>query len=459
MIHPTPNRRPAIAAISLTAVLAMPAAAQTIYEDYKVFPHDGEHLDFFGVSAAIHGSVAVIGAPTDDDNGMNSGSAYLYDTTNGQLLFKLLPEDGAQDDEFGWDVAISSTTIVVGAKWDDDNGADSGSAYLFDRTTGQQIVKLLPDDGLAGDWFGSSVAIRDNVALIGANKSGFTQADPGAAYLFNATTGQQIAKLIPEDSAPNDRFGSSVAISGDIALIGAPGCNNRCNNNDANPGSAYLFDINTRKQIAKLMPNDAAESDSFGGVVALSDNLAIIGAPGNDDNGVDSGSAYLFDLSTGQQIAKLLPTDGASDDNFGWSVAINGTTAVVGAWLDDDNAFDSGSAYLFDTTTSKQLAKLMPSDGMKSSFFGAAVAIDGTTALVGAVLDYGNDENSGSVYVFTTEHCPADLTNDGTLDSFDVSAFLTAYNAQDPTADFNADGSFNFFDVSAFVEAYLNGCP
>ena len=455
MIHPTPRRRLALAAISLTAVLAMPAAAQTIYEDYKVFPHDGEHLDFFGVSAAIHGSAAVIGAPTNDDNGMSSGSAYLYDTTNGQLLFKLLPKDGAPEDVFGLDVAISGTTIVVGAQRDDDNGADSGSAYLFDTTTGQQIMKLLPDDGLAGDWFGSSVAIRDDVILIGANKFGFTEAVPGAAYLFNAITGQQIAKLVPEDSAPDDHFGSSVAISEDIALIGAPGCNS----NGTNSGSAYLFDINTGQQIAKLLPDDGADDDHFGTSVAISGTTAVVGVWQDDDNGADSGSAYLFDTTTGQQIAKLLPNDGASDDNFGWSVAISGTTAVVGAILDDDNAFNSGSAYLFDTTTSKQLAKLLPSDGMNSSFFGAAVAIDGTTALVGAFTDYGIDVNSGSVYVFTTEHCPPDLTNDGTLDSFDVSAFLTAYNAQDPAADFNADGLFNFFDVSAFVEAYLNGCP
>lgn len=268
MIHPTPRRRLALAAIGLAAVCALPAGAQVVNEDFIILPKDGEAGDWFGNSIALSGETAIVGARRDDDNGERSGSAYLFDITTGQQIAKLLPEDGAAWDRFGSGVAISGTTAVIGAYRNNDNGFQSGSAYLFDITTGQQIAKLLPNDGAEGDSFGLSVAI----------------------------------------------YGSTI----------------------------------------------------------------VVGAYGDDDNGADSGSAYLFDLSTGQQIAKLLPTDGASDDNFGWSVAINGTTAVVGAFLDDDNAFNSGSAYLFDTTTSKQLAKLLPSDGMKSSFFGAAVAIDGT---------------------------------------------------------------------------------
>ncbi len=116
-------------------------------------------------------------------------------------------------------------------------------------------------------------------------------------------------------------------------------------------------------QIAKLLPDDGAAGDRFGLSVAISGTTAIAGAYWDDDNGKQSGSAYLFHPATGQQLAKLLPNDGAAGDNFGVSVAISGTTAIVGVHLDDDDGSHSGSAYLFDTTTGQQIAKLLPDDG------------------------------------------------------------------------------------------------
>lgn len=216
----------------------------------------------------------------------------------------------------------------------------------------------------------------------------------------------------------------------------------------------------TSTEDAKLIPSDGAPFDYFGSSVAISSTTAVIGAYAANDNGSDSGSAFLFDTTTGQQIAKLLPSDGASGDEFGISVAISGSTVVVGAYGGDNNSDDSGSAYLFDTTTGQQAAKLLPTDGAGSDLFGISVAINGTTTLVGAFRDDDNGEDSGSAYFFTAPSpCAADLTDDGTLDFFDVSAFLTGYQNQDPIADFNADGSFNFFDVAAFLAAFSAGCP
>jgi hypothetical protein len=120
----------------------------------------------------------------------------------------------------------------------------------------------------------------------------------------------------------------------------------------------------------------------------------------DDDNGSDSGSAYLFDVSTGAQIVKLTPSDGAEGDGFGRSVAISGNLAIVGAEGDDDNGSNSGSAYIFDVTTGTQLAKLVAGDGAPIELFGVWVSIDGNTALVGAPLDDDNGINSGSAYLF-----------------------------------------------------------
>jgi len=459
MLHTSPGGF-ALVAITLSTMVALPAGAQLTNERAKLLPSDGAAGDLFGVSVAVSGTTAVVGARLDDDNGSQSGSVYLFETTTGQQIAKLLPSDGAPDDWFGWSVAVSGTTAVAAANFDDDNGTDSGSAYLFDTTTDQQIAKLLPNDGAAGDQFGRSVAIRGTTVVIGASFDDDNGTDSGSAYLFDTTTGQQIAKLLPSDGAADDQFGRSVAIRGTTAVVGAwfDG------DNGDRSGSAYLFDTSTGQQIAKLLPSDGAADDLFGSSVAISGTTAVIGAYWDDDNGYHSGSVYLFDTTTGQQIAKLLPNDGAAGDEFGRFVAISGTTAVAAATRDDDNGTDSGSVYLFDTTTGQQIAKLLPSDGGLGDAFGVSVTISGTTVVAGAPFDDGNGHpegtGPGSAYLFTAPSaCPADLTGDGVLDFFDVQQFLNWYAAGDLRADFVQDGTLDFFDVQAFLNAYAAGCP
>ncbi|MCZ6611586.1 MAG: FG-GAP repeat protein [Planctomycetota bacterium] len=185
-------------------------------------------------------------------------------------------------------------------------------------------------------------------------------------------------------------------------------------------------------QLAKLLADDGAAFDIFGISVAISGATAIVGAYLNDDNGAESGSAYLFDTTTGRQIAKLLPDDGAADDRFGRSVAIRGATAIVEAFGDDDNGAWSGSAYLFDTTTGKQIAKLLPDDGAAGGGdrFGISVAIRGGTAIVGAYHDDDNGSLSGSAYLFDSAapgKCPWDLDAGGSVGILDLLALLAAW--------------------------------
>jgi len=368
--------------LALAFMLGCTATTQAAPFDLetKITADDGAEEDWFGISVAISGNTAIVGAYWDDDGGNNSGSAYLFDVTTGKQLIKLIADDAAEEDEFGRRVAISGKTAIVGANGDD-AGRFSGSAYLFDVTTGKQLAKLTATDAAAYDSFGVSVAISGNTAIIGANGDD----DGGSAYLFDVTTGKQLAKLTATDAAAGDCFGTSVAISGNTAIIGAWGDHG---------GSAYLFDVTTGEQLAKLTATDAAAGDCFGGSVAISGNTAIVGAWG--DHGDRSGSAYLFDVTTGKQLAKLTVADTATGDWFGSCVAISGNTAIVGAWGDDDR---SGSSYLFDATTGKQLAKLTTVDAATGDQFGSCVAISGNTAIVGANRnsDAGND--SGSAYL------------------------------------------------------------
>ncbi len=407
------NLRRLMPLLAVAALLLSTAAAQADLGDqlFKLLPDDGAVGVRFGVAVAISDGIVIVGAERDWDNGFESGSAYLFDAATGQQIAKLLPDDGAEGDRFGFPVAISGTTAIVGAMFNDDVGTNSGSAYLFDTTTGQQTAKLLPDDGAALDQFGRSVAISGTIAIVGAFGDGDNGLVSGSAYLFDTTTGQQIFKLLPNDGAAGDLFGVSAAISGGIAIVGAE----RNDDIGGNSGSAYLFDTATGSQITKLLPNDGAGNDRFGWSVAISGTTAIVGAYGHGDNGFTSGSAYLFDVTTGQQVAELLAKDGDVLDRFGWSVAISGTIAIVGAFDDDDNGASSGSAYLFDTTTGSQIAKLLPDDGAADDDFGYAVTIGGSTgkevAIVGARQDDDNGFNSGSAYLFGAaggSDCPED---------------------------------------------------
>ena len=306
--------------------------------EVKLFANDGASYDYFGYSVSVSGTTAIVGASGTSD----IGSAYLYDAATGTEIGRLRASDGALYDGFGGSVAISGTTAIVGAPWDNSNGDNSGSAYLFDTTTGAEIAKLLPSDDELPFGFGSSVAISGTTAIVGGRINEGNGATSGSAYLFDTTTGTEIARLLASDGAQHFGFGSSVAISGTTAIVGARGDDD----NGVESGSAYLFDTTTGTQIAKLLASDGAQFDRFGCSVAISGTTAIVGAYEDDDNGVISGSAYLFDTTTGTEIAKLVASDGDDHDHAGGSVAISGTTAIVGAWGDDDNGVESGSAYL-----------------------------------------------------------------------------------------------------------------
>jgi len=376
-------------------------------EIQKLLPSDGAASDYFGYSVSLDGDTALIGAYYDEDNGEHSGSAYVFTRTGTTWAqqAKLLASDGTAYDLFGSSVSLSGDTALIGAV-DDDNGVDSGSAYVFTRTgtTWTQQTKLLASDGAADDLFGYSVALSGDTALIGAVCDDDGR---GSAYVFarTDTTWTLQQKLLSPDGTINDFFGGSLSLSGDTALISVHGDDD----NGAQSGSAYVFTRSgtTWAQQAKLLASDGAAIDYFGYSVSLSGDTALIGADGDDDNGVDSGSAYVFTRTgtTWTQQAKLLASDGAVYDSFGWSVSLSGDTALIGTPFDDDNGNSSGSAYVFTRigTSWIQSAKLLAADGAAADRFGWRVSLSGNTALFGVRWDEDNGVNSGSAYVFTKE--------------------------------------------------------
>lgn len=287
--------------------------------------------------------------------------AFATPALAGSLSFsqKLTAPDGTSGDQFGRSVALDGNYTLIDAWRNDDNGTDSGSAYLFDRTSSNLLHKLTAPDGASGDNFGFSVAIDGNYTLISANLDDDNGFESGSAYLFDTTSGNLLQKLAAPDGATYDQFGRSVAIDGNYALVGAYADDDK----GYNSGSAYLFDITSGNLLHKLTAPDGAVNARFGLPVALDGDYALIGSFRDDAKGTDSGSAYLFDTTTGNLLHKLTAPDGASNDWFGISVELDGDYALIGSYLDDDNGTDSGSAYLFDTVSGNLLHKLTAPDG------------------------------------------------------------------------------------------------
>lgn len=335
-------------------------------------------------------------------------------------------------------------------------GAPAPARPIFDTTTGAQLAKLTASDAQADDDFGTTSAISGTTAIVGAFGGDGAVGNTGAAYVFDTTTGDLIVKLTASDGESSDAFGWSVGISGTTAIVGAPFESNEVG---INAGSAYLFDLSNLNDINETKLTATVRSFEFGRAVAISGTNAIVSGTAN----TGSGLAYLFDFSDLNDIKEtmLTATDGAASDKFGDSVSISATTAIVGAWKHDDAGTDSGSAYLYDFSNWDDVkeTKLVASDAAERDYFGRSVGISGTTAIAGARTHDGVGDNSGASYVFEFPVCAADLNDDGTLDFYDLSAFLTAFNNQDPAADFNSDGTYDFYDISTFVVSFQRGCP
>ena len=301
---------------------------------------------------------------------------------------------------------------IIGAKGENGVGPSSGAVYIFNRTgsTWTQQQKLVPSDPGSGDEFGYSVGINNDgtVVLVGAVFEDENGSNSGAAYIFSriGSNWTQQAKLLADDGQTNDEFGYSCSINaaGDLAIIGAWSDDD----NGAESGAAYIFTANggSWSQQAKLTPNDGAEGDQFGVSSAIGTNIAVVGAWLDDDMGGNSGSVYVFTFSLGawSQSHKITASDGQAGDYFGWDVDLNsvGNKIGVGAWGEDTNGGDSGTAYVFSESNWSQETQYFASDGDNNDEFGRSIAIDNlcNSVAVGAVQDSDNGSNSGSVYVF-----------------------------------------------------------
>lgn len=410
------------------SVLSQPARAQI---GMGGTPHPSAVLDLQATNKGFYPprlTTAQRKAITNAQPGMfvfdtEKGTFYLFDGQNWlpmafQNPASLMPidrtvSDGAVNDQFGFSVSISGDYALVGAYLDDIGAnANQGSAYVFFRANGTwtQQAKLIADDGMDTDFFGFSVSLSGDYALIGASHNDIgANTNQGAAYVFvrSGTTWSQQTKLTASDGAAGDQFGNSVSISGDYALVGAMADEIGV---ISGQGSAYIYKRTANTfwvPESKLTASDGAANDQFGRSVSLSGDYALVGAL-NDDNGanVNQGSAYVFLRSgtTWGEQAKLIAGDGAAGDLFGVGVSISGDYALVGASQDAVGAnVGQGSAYVFfrNGINWSQQAKFTALNGAANDFFGYSVSLSGDYAVVGAVSDnVGDNSDQGSAYLY-----------------------------------------------------------
>ena len=385
-----------------------PFVVDSFNTELKVVAPDGQTADFFGYAGGIDGNYMVVGSYGDDDQGSYSGSATVFVRNYGTWtkVAKLLPNDGVASDYFGIAAAVSRTTIVVGASGHDELGSASGAAYVFERKNGEwvQVAKLTADDGVAGDNFGYSVAIDDSWIVVGARYDDDKGSNSGSVYVFEKRGDgwYQANKLVASDGSNGDLLGLSVSISGTRVVAGA------IYDDDSffNSGAAYVFERvgSSWSQTAKLKANDPASNDRLGYDVAIHEDRIIVSSHLDDDNGASSGSVYVFEFNgnTWLQAAKLKASDGAASDFFGIAVAVDGDRIAVGANGDDDHGSSSGSAYLFTKNGASWIEdKLTPSDGNASDSFGKrCVDLSPHDVMIGSHADDDKGLSSGSVYVY-----------------------------------------------------------
>ena len=386
--------------------LGKPVFSYSATENINIPAPEESFGQALGFSVSISEDFAIVGDYLDVNY---KGLVRFYEKFGDQWknVKERIASDANGADRFGYSVSISGDYAVVGAPYADLGpfGTNAGAAYIFQRTASGwiEVAKLAASDAASSNYFGHSVSIDGDNVIIGAyGHNGRT----GAAYIFirSGTSWTEQAKLTPSDGNSSDYFGWSVSISGHRVIIGSP----LDDDDGISSGSAYTF---FRSDVVWIMHNkltasDGATLDKFGHSVAISGDYAVVGAVGGDDNGSDSGSAYVFRRQIGPgwtEQVKLLPDDGAMGDNFGASVAISGGQVLVGANFHDHNGNDSGSAFLFKRTGTEwdQIANLNAFNGLPEDNFGISVSISDSNAVVGAHLVdniYGHD--SGAAYFY-----------------------------------------------------------
>lgn len=409
------------------ALLPVPCSATgatlgptTPYPRPELVASDGTASANLGWAVSVSGRFAALGAPGARSG---QGTVYLYARSNPsgiqtwELVRQLAPTDVGPGARFGASVSLSGDTLAVGAPDSDADGNNAGAVHVFERNLGGAdqwgpLCRVRSSDLSAGDRFGFAVSLDLNLLAVGAYGEKPGGAAKGAAYVFHRNAGPdwfgQVARLLASDGGAGDEFGIAIALHGDRVLVGAPMDDN---DNGFGAGAAYLFardhgGLNQWGQARKFLGE--TEQDHFGRAVALRGSYALIGAPDSDAGG-SQGRAYLYERNQGGPDAwgwlDNLIGSSTPGGRFGSAVALDPPRALVGAPLERVDSVIGGAVFLFERDESGwsrwgQSARLLASNPRGNDYFGAALALHGDEAVIGAHGTDPKGSGSGSVHPF-----------------------------------------------------------
>ncbi|MEQ9207483.1 MAG: hypothetical protein RLN78_08970 [Phycisphaerales bacterium] len=432
-------------------VVATHAQAQLINVPVEIpMPIEVDPINF-GVSLAVgNGSVFVGGVGEQDTPPLTDSGVYEFDLETLSYIRTMVgTADNPDSDFFGFSMEYASDKLWVGAPLTMDDGDQDGAAYVFDPTTGN-LLNRFDASSTFGSFglFGYDLSVSGSAIMVGA--PGFD--DGGQVYIYNPIN-YSFFDTFGRDTTTNDfNYGWQVQHNEQYVVVSAPG--------DlffSNGGAVYVYDFNTGFRLYRLTSpiTDFSGSGEFGKILELENDTLLVswgdGAP------FDAlGKVAMFDLTSGSLVALLDGDTSVSNDGFGSSMSIEGSTAVIGAPNANDPSIpgpagmNRGAIYLFDLTTATMIEKIMLPASTPNRFgFGSPSIIqDGTI-----VASSGTDIPGINRTFVIKQFCKPDINLDGNLNFLDVSAFLKF------AIDFNEDGSFNFLDISAFLQSFAEGCP
>ena len=386
---------------------------------------------YTGASVAMDGDVAVIGAPLGTGNDWATGVVLVYRNIDGTWTreAELAASDGLVGNMMGVSVDVSGDRVVAGAWFEDSLGTDSGAAYVFVHADGAwtQEAKLKAADPEANDTFGRTVAIDGPTIVIGAPLDDDQGASTGSAYVFERGESgwSQVQKLLGTPVLGSDQFGLGLDLNGDDLAIGAPWADN-------GTGLAHVFKRTkgSYQQVTALSDDSGAGEDFFGFELAIDHQRVVVGAYRDDDAGLDAGQVIVFEEFSGAWTAvqTLLPEgDETIEDQFGVSVALDGELLLIGSRFGGDGEGAATSYLLLDDNTWVRNHHIVPPDPQLAAEFGWAVAIDGDRALIGELE--ADPDGMAHFYVGMLEACgcEGDINGDQFVNVNDLLAVISGW--------------------------------
>lgn len=368
------------------------AVCGTTTEQAMLVSPDPAENAYFGYRLDFNDEFIVVGSPQDSQEETYGGVVHVFDAETRALLHELRIDPDLDDRSFGLTLAVDGDIAYI---------ASNQRVFEYDLITGEQLRVFVSEDHHQNDRFGHSLAVSGELLLVGAPEDRDNGGDSGSAYLFDRVTGDQVLKILPDDGIVSAKFGYAVDLDGDLIAISAP--YDHPEDSFYGPGAVYVFSTDTGEQINKIEPAHEVLDSQFGWSIDLEGTLLAIGSPEYYTSvGYYVGAAFVADALTGNILHEIQFDHPRSHDFLGWSIAIVGDRVAVGAPARDGNELGCGAILLYDMVQSEVVAELAADHPLRNGGVGHALAARGTRLLSGDPTADPYGERIGLAYLFET---------------------------------------------------------